>query len=847
MADALNDLKVVFVKHFETMPTVEVVSPGRTEIAGTHTDHEGGHAIAAAVDRAVEGLAGPNGLQQIRLVSLGFGEVDVSLDDLAPKDDERATTAALVRGMAALFAERRYEPAGFDMVCKSAVLGGSGLSSSAAFELELGQAMNALWAGGALPADELAMMAQRCEREWFGKPCGLMDQAAVALGGIQHMDFSRPGVLAADALDFDFAEAGYAICIVAVGADHAANTADYAAVPAEMQAVAAELGATILSEVSETDVIAALPRIREKLGDRAALRALHYFREERLVAGRAEALRTGDIDRFLELTRLSGASSAMLLQKRERGRRLRPALHARHRAGRGAAGRRGRRARARWRLRRHHPSIRAAEAGEPVLRGHGRGLWQGCLRRVRRRPQGGAVLMAVGIDTAGAVARLAAYAVEHGICAKTDYAWACNRLMECVGLYGPAPAAAQLPDSYDFEADLATLADAGVAAGAAEDSATGRDRLSMRLMGAIMARPSEIAARFDELAATKGPKAATDWFYQLCVDVDYVRASAIAKNVAWTTPTRWGELEITINKSKPEKDPRDIAAAGATPASEAYPACQLCVENEGYSGRPAADAHGTHPARQNLRIIPIELGGERWGFQYSPYAYFEEHCIAMSAEHRPMHVDRASLGCLLDFVDLFPHYFVGSNADLPIVGGSILSHDHFQGGCHEFPMTRAQVVQSVNLTPFLGVEVGVLNWPLSVLRLSCDDRDVLLEAAVYVLDAWRGWSDPSVGIVAAGDDGTPHNTVSPICRKRGECYEFDLALRCNITTDEENIGLIEVQGLAILPPRLETELEAGRLTRDEIGQVFGGVLEDAGVFKWDEEGRAALNRFLETL
>lgn len=314
MADALNDLKVVFVKHFETMPTVEVVSPGRTEIAGNHTDHEGGHVIAAAVDRAVEGLAGPNGLQQIRLVSLGFGEVDVSLDDLAPKDDERATTAALVRGMAALFAERRYEPAGFDMVCKSAVLGGSGLSSSAAFELELGQAMNALWAGGALPADELAMMAQRCEREWFGKPCGLMDQAAVALGGIQHMDFSRPGVLAADALDFDFAEAGYAICIVAVGADHAANTADYAAVPAEMQAVAAELGATILSEVSEADVIAALPRIREKLGDRAALRALHYFREERLVAGRAEALRTGYIDRFLELTRLSGASSAMLLQ-----------------------------------------------------------------------------------------------------------------------------------------------------------------------------------------------------------------------------------------------------------------------------------------------------------------------------------------------------------------------------------------------------------------------------------------------------------------------------------------------------------------------------------------------------
>jgi UDPglucose--hexose-1-phosphate uridylyltransferase len=286
------------------------------------------------------------------------------------------------------------------------------------------------------------------------------------------------------------------------------------------------------------------------------------------------------------------------------------------------------------------------------------------------------------------------------------------------------------------------------------------------------------------------------------------------------------------------------------------------VENEGYAGRPAA--LGEHPARQNLRIVPIELGGERWGFQYSPYAYFEEHCIAMSSEHRPMHVDRKAIGCLLDFVDLFPHYFVGSNADLPIVGGSILSHDHFQGGRHEFPMVRARVVEEVRLAAFPGVEAGVIEWPLSVLRLACDDRDVLLEAAVYVLDAWRGWSDPSVGIVAVTPDGTPHNTVTPICRMRDGRYELDLALRCNITTDEhplgvfhphedkwhvkkENIGLIEVMGLAILPPRLEAEMEAGRLTREEIGRVFGAVLEDAGVFKWDEQGRAALDRFLASL
>ena len=314
MNKAGQELEQVFVERFGEQPMLEVTSPGRTEVAGNHTDHEGGHVIAAAVDRAVHGLARTNEQNAIRLLSLGFGEVTVALKDLAPREDERNSTASLVRGMAALFAERGYTPAGFDLACRSDVLGGSGLSSSAAFELELGQAMNALWADGALAADELAMMAQRCEREWFGKPCGLMDQAAVALGGIQHMDFSQPGVLAAITLDFDFGEAGYAICIVAVGADHAANTDDYAAVPAEMQAVARALGAEILSQVSEADVVAALPRLREELGDRAALRALHYYREERLVAARADALRAGDVDAFLELTRLSGASSAMYLQ-----------------------------------------------------------------------------------------------------------------------------------------------------------------------------------------------------------------------------------------------------------------------------------------------------------------------------------------------------------------------------------------------------------------------------------------------------------------------------------------------------------------------------------------------------
>ena len=471
--------------------------------------------------------------------------------------------------------------------------------------------------------------------------------------------------------------------------------------------------------------------------------------------------------------------------------------------------------------------------------------------------------MAVGArDLGSAASRLVSYAEAHGIIGQGDRSWAYNRLLECVGATGPGFAQVALAADYDFEADLKTLAEAGVEAGRAEDTASGRDRLMMGCMGALMPRPSEVAARFDALVASGGPKVATDWFYRLCVDVDYVRASAISKNIAWTADTAWGDIEITINKSKPEKDPRDIAAAGSAPKGEAYPACQLCIENEGYSGRPAA--LGEHPARQNLRIVPIELGGERWGFQYSPYAYFEEHCIAMSAEHRPMHVDRAALSCLLDFVDLFPHYFVGSNADLPIVGGSILSHDHFQGGLHEFPMVRAEELDAFRMETHPRVEASVLRWPLSVVRLRCASRGQLLDAAVHVLDAWRDWDAPEVGVVSHDADGTRHNTVTPICRRRGDAYELDLALRCNITTEEhplgvfhphedkwhvkkENIGLIEVMGLAILPPRLEAELDAGRLTREEIGRVFAGVLEDAGVFKWDEEGRAAMADFVASL
>jgi UDPglucose--hexose-1-phosphate uridylyltransferase len=533
---------------------------------------------------------------------------------------------------------------------------------------------------------------------------------------------------------------------------------------------------------------------------------------------------------------------------------------------------------------------------------------------------------AEGASLIAAATGIVDYAAAHGLIGWGDRVWGVNAVLEAVGATGPGPSDAWVlaegPDSPAVtlgvvaEAPddlLAELAEVAVANGCTADTASGRDRIAMRVMGLLMPKPSEVEATFRGLLEKDGPRAATDWFYRTCCDAGYVRRTAIARNVCWNTQTDWGSMEITINLSKPEKDPREIAAAGKASAGEKYPACQLCIENEGYPGRGAADPMGAHPARQNLRIVPITLGGERWGLQYSPYAYFNEHCIAMSATHRPMHVDRASLSCLFDFVDLLPHYFIGSNADLPIVGGSILSHDHFQGGAHVFPMMRAATSARFSLAGFSEASGEILHWPLSVLRLSSANREQLLDACDHVVQVWHSWSDESVGVVARDADGTPHNTVTPIVRRvdgqgnvGGSIYEAYLALRCNVTSPEhplgvfhpheewhhikrENIGLIEVMGLAILPPRLVGELgrveellvagageeqmaddplasshsawaaklaeenpglsvaNVHQVVRDGVGQVFSHVLEDAGVFKWDDAGRQAQMRFVASL
>ena len=421
-----------------------------------------------------------------------------------------------------------------------------------------------------------------------------------------------------------------------------------------------------------------------------------------------------------------------------------------------------------------------------------------------------------------------------------------------------------------------------------------RDLFDTRLMGVLVAKPSQIIKEFWEYYE-ESPEAATNFFYKFSQDTDYIRRYRIKKDMRWKVDSPYGEIDITINLSKPEKDPKAIAAAKNAKQS-AYPKCQLCMENEGYAGRM------NHPARQNHRIIPLTINGSKWGFQYSPYVYYNEHCIVFNGEHVPMKIDRNAFRKLFDFVKQFPHYFLGSNADLPIVGGSILTHDHFQGGHYEFAMERAQIEKEIQIPGYEDVEAGIVHWPLSVIRIRCKDENRLIDLADYILTKWRGYTDEEAYIFAE-TDGEPHNTITPIARKKGDVYELDLTLRNNITTEEcplglyhphseyhhikkENIGLIEVMGLAVLPSRLKKEMEllaeclvenkpmenyeelqkhidwvhdfmpkyseinqdnVMDILKEEIGQVFVKVLEDAGVYKCTEEGRKAFQRFIEIL
>ena len=483
---------------------------------------------------------------------------------------------------------------------------------------------------------------------------------------------------------------------------------------------------------------------------------------------------------------------------------------------------------------------------------------------------------------------LVSYAMNRGLAEPVDHQVLTNRLLDILRLDDYE--LSDEPQSEDLEEILAGILDYAVAHGLCEDNITARDIFDTRIMGAVTPMPREVVRTFREKYA-RSPETATDWYYRFSCDTDYIRRYRIAKDMRWKYPSQYGEMDITINLSKPEKDPKAIAAAKNAPQT-AYPKCQLCRENEGYAGRM------NHPARANHRIIPITVCGEDWCLQYSPYVYYNEHCIVFNSQHVPMKIDRSAFEKLLDFVKDFPHYFVGSNADLPIVGGSILSHEHFQGGHYQFAMEKAGLEKEVCFKGFEDVKAGIVKWPMSVIRLDGSDPQRLAELADKILTCWRGYSDESVGVVAFSD-GEPHNTITPIARRRGELYELDLVLRCNITTPEhplgvfhphadkhhikkENIGLIEVMGLAVLPSRLKQELtdlasaivsgtdiaadavlnkhalwveelkkqytfteeNALDIILKETGRVFTEVLEDAGVYKNTPEGRAAFLKFI---
>lgn len=491
-----------------------------------------------------------------------------------------------------------------------------------------------------------------------------------------------------------------------------------------------------------------------------------------------------------------------------------------------------------------------------------------------------------------AIKRLVNFGLTHQLLKEEDVIYVTNQLLDVLHIHDYEDIEVEKEQLTSPQSILDDMLNYAVKEGIIEDTIVSRDMFDTRIMNALMPRPGEVIQNFKS-HYQNSPKEATDYYYDLSRASNYMRTDRIAKDLHWVTDTKYGPIDITINLSKPEKDPKDIAKAKLLPPSK-YPKCLLCKENEGYAGTLS------HPARNNHRIIPLDLNQNRYFLQYSPYSYYNEHCIVFNEEHIPMVINENTFRCLLDFVRQFPHYFLGSNADLPIVGGSILTHDHFQGGSYTFAMEKATMKEEINSTAYPGVSYGRVIWPLSVLRLRSKEIEPMVQCAMKVLDAWKHYDDPSVDILSNSED-TPHNTITPIARKQGDYYELDLTLRNNRTTEEfpmgifhphaplhhikkENIGLIEVMGLAVLPSRLKAELaqieecliehkelaeslavhkdwyvhlqntykdtpkeELHAIIQQEVGHIFEAVLEDAGVFKQDNKGQEAFMKFVNTL
>ena len=490
----------------------------------------------------------------------------------------------------------------------------------------------------------------------------------------------------------------------------------------------------------------------------------------------------------------------------------------------------------------------------------------------------------------GATEALLDYGEKNHLFEKADRVYCRNLMLDVLGLDAMEDAQ---PEEAELQEILAVILDYACEKGIIEDSITYRDLFDTKIMNCMMPRPSEVIAKFNALYA-ENPVKATEYYYDISRASDYIRTYRVKNDMKWLAPTPYGDMDITINLSKPEKDPKAIAAAAKMKAAS-YPKCMLCKENEGYAGRV------NHPARENHRIIPLTVDGGEWFIQYSPYVYYNEHCIVFNGAHTPMKIDRSAFRKLFDIVKYLPHYFVGSNADLPIVGGSILSHEHFQGGHYEFAMAKAPVEENVMFKGYEDVNAGIIKWPMTVIRLAGEDTDRIVDLADKILTAWRGYTDEEAFIFAE-TDGTPHNTITPIARKRDGKFELDLVLRNNITTEQypdgvyhphpehhhikkENIGLIEVMGLAVLPARLKSEMEnlakaivenkdiradevlakhadwvdmlkekyditaenVDGIIKEEIGIVYSEILEQCGVFARDEKGRAQIKKFIESV
>lgn len=490
------------------------------------------------------------------------------------------------------------------------------------------------------------------------------------------------------------------------------------------------------------------------------------------------------------------------------------------------------------------------------------------------------------------IKKLVRYGLENNLIEKEDEIFARNCILETLCLDDYEEVQDEIFE-INLEEILKNILDFAVEKKLIENTIVHRDLFDTKLMSCLTPRPSEVVKIFQK-KYEKSPETATAWYYNFSQKTDYIRRYRIEKDIKWTCETEYGVLDLTINLSKPEKDPKAIELAKKLPQS-AYPKCALCYENEGYAGRL------NHPARQNHRIIPVNLQNEEWGFQYSPYVYYNEHCIVFNKKHTPMIINKNTFEKLFDFLKIFPHYFIGSNADLPIVGGSILSHDHFQGGNYEFAMARAEIEKHFTVCGYEEVETGIVKWPMSVIRMRHSDEKILINLADLILNKWRSYTDKDAFIFAESD-GELHNTITPIARRKNDKFELDLVLRNNITTDEhplgvfhphsnlhhikkENIGLIEVMGLAVLPPRLKNEIEElknyilnnldinsnenikkhacwienlrkkynfnseniDEIFRYEIGQIFVEILKDSGVFKRNSDGQKAFEKFLSIL